>query len=136
MTSPYTRLIERLAPDHDPAHVEAWMRLEHGTLDALNAVHFAREVHVAIACIERAGVEESDELARSYGLEPRGRTPVPADYRCEDRILVQRDPGLEPAEATIVAESDDRPHLVKVIYEHSRTGAWIARRRIVGYAHR
>jgi hypothetical protein len=60
--------------------------------------------------------------------------PAPEDYRRDDRVLVQRDPGLNVAEATIIAESTDRPHLVKVIYQYSRTGAWIARRRIVGYA--
>jgi hypothetical protein len=60
--------------------------------------------------------------------------PAPEDYRRDDRVLVQRDPGLAAAEATIVAESTDRPHLVKVIYQHSRTGAWIDRRRVVGYA--
>jgi len=36
--------------------------------------------------------------------------------------------------ATIVATSSDRPHIVKVIYRHRRTGAWIARSRIVGPA--
>ena len=60
--------------------------------------------------------------------------PASEDYRRDDCVLVQRDPGLAAAEATIVAESADRPHLVKVIYEHSRAGAWIARGRIVGFA--
>jgi hypothetical protein len=60
--------------------------------------------------------------------------PAPENYRRGDRVLVQRDPGLAAAAATIVAESTACPHLVKVTYEHSRTGAWIARRRIVVYA--
>ncbi|MCA1699151.1 MAG: hypothetical protein LC790_09735 [Actinobacteria bacterium] len=55
-----------------------------------------------------------------------------SDYDIGDRVLVIRDPGLEPAEAEILANSDDRPHLVKVKYLRSRTGAWIARARILG----
>ena len=42
-TSYYAVVIARLAPDHDPAHVGARMRLEHGTLDNLDPAHFARE---------------------------------------------------------------------------------------------
>lgn len=70
MSSLYAAAIERLAPGHDPAHIEAWMRLEHPTLDGLGA-RFAREVAVAVACIDAAGIAESDELARSFGLQPR-----------------------------------------------------------------
>jgi hypothetical protein len=69
----YAAEIQRLAPDVDPAHVEAWMRLEHGTLDGLDAIDFAREVQVAVGCITFAGINESDELARCYGLKPRTR---------------------------------------------------------------
>ena len=47
MSSVYAALIGRLAPDHDPAHVEAWIHLEHSTLDGLDAIHFAREVRAA-----------------------------------------------------------------------------------------
>jgi hypothetical protein len=65
---------------------------------------------------------------RSYGLQPRVR------YNVDDRVLVARDPGLEPAEAEIAALSDDRPHVVKIVYVHSRTGAWIAQKRIIGRA--
>lgn len=60
--------------------------------------------------------------------------PAPSSYGIGDRVLVSRDPGLAPAEAVIVATNHARPHLVKVNYLHLPTGAWIARRRIVGPA--
>jgi len=47
------------------------------------------------------------------------------------RVLVTRDPGMRPAEAMILAENVDRPHLVKIRYVRSGAGAWIARSRIV-----
>jgi hypothetical protein len=52
----------------DPAHVEAWMRLEHGTLDGLSAAQFAREVSAAVECIEASTPDENRRLADSYGL--------------------------------------------------------------------
>lgn len=123
----YADRIAELAPDVDPAHVEAWMRLEYGTLDALSPARFAAEVSTALECIEHAGLDECDELAHSYGLRPRQR------YALGDEVLVARD-GLAPAAAVIDGENEHRPHLVKVKYLHSRTGAWIARARIVGRA--
>jgi hypothetical protein len=52
----------------DPRHVEAWMRLEHGTLDALSRKEFAREVEIAAQCVEAAGAADSEALAASLGL--------------------------------------------------------------------
>ena len=52
----------------NPRHVEAWMRLEHPTLDGLSRSRFRDEVEVAIACIDRAGDDRSESLARSFGL--------------------------------------------------------------------
>ena len=122
MSSLYATRIERLAPDHDPAHIEAWMRLEHPTLDGLG-VRFAREVSAAVKCLRAAGIAESDELARSFGLEP--------GYRVGERVLVSQEGGLPPAEADITAENEHRPHLVKVKYRGRRgAGGWIARMRI------
>jgi len=119
-----------LAPNADPAHVEAWMRLQHSTLDGLSAERFAAEVQTALQCIHVAGLAECDELARSYGLQPRPREQPGVG----DRVLVARDGGLDPAVAIIKAENEHRPHLVKVQYVDSKTGAWIARKRIVGCA--
>jgi hypothetical protein len=64
----YTDAIAALAPDVDPRQVEAWMRLEHPTLDGLSPERFAEEVATALACIAEAGPDESEVLARSFGL--------------------------------------------------------------------
>ena len=52
----------------NPRQVEAWMRLEHPTLDGLSPPQFRDEVEAAIACIDRAGDDRSESLARSFGL--------------------------------------------------------------------
>jgi hypothetical protein len=51
----------------DPRHVEAWMRLEHGTLDQLSTAQFISEVIMAERCI-LADPSQSERLAKSYGL--------------------------------------------------------------------
>jgi hypothetical protein len=51
-----------------PRHVEAWMRLEHPTLDALSAAQFQAEVRQAVDCISAAGEKDSESLALSMGL--------------------------------------------------------------------
>lgn len=51
----------------DPGEVEAWMRLEHGTLDSLGLGAFEHEVRTG-ARMCRDYPKESTELARSYGL--------------------------------------------------------------------
>lgn len=67
---PYETYSERIAAfsDRDPRHVEAWMRVAHGTLDQLDLADFESEICVANACIEEAGDAESEYLALSYGL--------------------------------------------------------------------
>jgi hypothetical protein len=52
----------------DPRHVEAWMRVEHPTLDALSHEQFVAEVGVALHCIATASAADSESLAQSYGL--------------------------------------------------------------------
>ena len=52
----------------DPRHVEAWMRVEHPTLDGLDRRRFDTEVEIAVACIDHAGAEQSEALALSFGL--------------------------------------------------------------------
>ena len=55
--------------DLDPRHVEGWMRLVHdGTLDRLSPRRVAREVQNAVDRLDEAGLDQSDELAASYGL--------------------------------------------------------------------
>ena len=52
----------------DPRHVEAWMRVEHGTLNGLSPRRFAKEVSIALGCIAAASTQESESLAQSFGL--------------------------------------------------------------------
>ena len=64
----YQRLITEQTSDVDPRHVEAWMRLEHPTLDRLSRAEFEREVDIAVVAIATAGPDESEALAASLGL--------------------------------------------------------------------
>lgn len=66
--SPYADYIAPLAPGFDPRHVEAFIRLEYGTLDHLGPEQFRNEVAIAMACIRETGAEDSEALARSFGL--------------------------------------------------------------------
>ena len=52
----------------NPRHVEAWMRVEYPTLDAMSAGRFVDEVIVAADCVAHAGPAESEALAASFGL--------------------------------------------------------------------
>jgi hypothetical protein len=52
----------------DARHVEAWMRIEHSTLDGLSVDQFRAEVKVALQCIEAGPLADSEALAQSYGL--------------------------------------------------------------------
>lgn len=123
MTSPYSELLRRLAPDHDPAHVQAWLLLRHTSLDAIASSEFAREVAFAVECIDQVELGHSDELAQALDLQPH--------YGVGELVLVTRAGGLAPAAARITAENPHRPHLVKVKYVGRRgAGAWIARIRI------
>lgn len=67
-TSPYREMISELAPAYDPRHVEAYMRVEHPTLDGLAYWQFAEEVKLAAACIEAAGLKTAERVAISFGL--------------------------------------------------------------------
>ena len=71
--SSYQQLIREIVAKQgrigvDPRHVEGWMRVEHGTLDALSRRDFEREVAISISCIDASGVGESEKLALSYAL--------------------------------------------------------------------
>lgn len=52
---------------YDPRHIEAYMRLEHGTLDALSRRQFDQEVEVCRQCVD-ADINGAESLALSYGL--------------------------------------------------------------------
>lgn len=66
------RIAERLAVTGklgiDPRHIEAYMRLEYGTLDHLSAATFNREVATGAECVEVGGSVEAEALAASFGL--------------------------------------------------------------------
>lgn len=57
-----------LVGQFDPRHVEAYMRLEHSTLDGLAEWQFWNEVTTAIECIKFGGAAEAEALAQSFGL--------------------------------------------------------------------
>jgi len=52
----------------DPRHVEAYMRLEHPTLDGLTNAQFRHEVSIGIACVEHDGILNAERCANSFGL--------------------------------------------------------------------
>ena len=64
----YQRYIAERTKDIDPRHVEAWMRLEHPTLDGLSRQEFTEAMYAALATALDAGPEESEALAASFGL--------------------------------------------------------------------
>jgi hypothetical protein len=68
MSTPYTREIQTIAPTYDPRHVEAYMRIEHSTLDHLPLSRFRSEVRIACACIDQGGVDRAELLAKTFGF--------------------------------------------------------------------
>ena len=52
----------------DPRHVEAWMRVEHPTLDGLAGRQFDAEVQNALECIAAGPLADSEALASSMGF--------------------------------------------------------------------
>ena len=59
--------------DVDERHVEAYIRLEHGTLDALSMGDLVRETKIALDCLDADGCDLADDLAASFGL--MGKAP-------------------------------------------------------------
>lgn len=64
----YREIILKLAPGYDPRHIEAFMRLQYGTLDHIDPATFRSEVKIAVHCVEEGGVASAERLADSYGL--------------------------------------------------------------------
>lgn len=54
--------------DADPRHVEAYIRLEHSTLDALSPYQLQTEVGIALHCLQLDGLDHAERLAQSFGL--------------------------------------------------------------------
>lgn len=53
---------------YDPRHIEGYMRLGCGCLDGLSKAKFLMEVMIGKACIDVDGVDNAENLAKSYGL--------------------------------------------------------------------
>jgi hypothetical protein len=53
---------------YDPRHVEAYMRIEHSTLDGLSRAQFAAEVEICRQCVDAGGPDGAERCARSFGL--------------------------------------------------------------------
>ena len=66
--TPYTDFIHSVSPGYDPRHVEAYMRVEHPTLDALPPSQFRREVRLACMCVDEGGLDMAERIAKSYGF--------------------------------------------------------------------
>ena len=64
----YTQQIRAIAPSYDPRHIEAYMRIEHSTLDALTPARFRGEVRFACACVDEGGIEMAEQIAKSFGF--------------------------------------------------------------------
>jgi len=65
----YQKLIAELAgPGYDPRHIEAYMRIQYGTLDHLSRDDFKREVVICKQCTGAAGAEQAERCAKSFGL--------------------------------------------------------------------
>lgn len=52
----------------DPRHVEAYMRLEHHTLDSLSKDDFEYEAKASATCVLMGGEVAAEQLAKSFGL--------------------------------------------------------------------
>lgn len=54
--------------DVDPRHIEAFIRIEHPTLDHLDRQRFSNEVTIALLCVDEVGPAEAEQHALSAGL--------------------------------------------------------------------
>lgn len=65
----YQAVIKKISGNgYDPRHIEAYMRLEHSTLDGLSRTQFAHEVRIGMDCVDEDGVENAERCAKSFGL--------------------------------------------------------------------
>ena len=60
--------IRKLAPGYDPRHIEAYMRLQHATLNSLTRRQFTAEVRLCRACVDEGGIDAAKRCAQSFGL--------------------------------------------------------------------
>lgn len=68
MRSMYSDRLRSICPGYDPRHIEAYMRLEHSTLDGLTRERFVAEAQIAMQCVSIEGRATAERLAHSFGL--------------------------------------------------------------------
>jgi hypothetical protein len=64
----YQVLINQIDPTVNARYVEAYMRLQYGTLDNLSREQFVREVALCKQCIAATHPDQNEALAKSFGL--------------------------------------------------------------------
>lgn len=68
MRTAYTSTFAQLQPRHDPRHIEAFVRLQFGTLSHLRLADLRHEARIAAACIVDGGRDGAESLAQSFAL--------------------------------------------------------------------
>lgn len=53
---------------YDPRHIEGYIRTAHQSLNYLSRSRLKKEIDIAKACIDRVGIEDAENLAKSFGL--------------------------------------------------------------------
>lgn len=66
--SAYADIFRKLQPEFPPHQIEAFVRLEYGTLDHLDMATLQREAATAAACIREGGPDMAEACAHSLGL--------------------------------------------------------------------
>lgn len=67
--SAYADIFRKLQPEFPPHQIEAFVRLEYGTLDHLDMATLEREAATAAECIREGGRDMAEACARSLGLD-------------------------------------------------------------------
>ena len=72
-TNTYQELIKTVLrktghPRYDPRWIEAYMRLEHPTLNGLSFDAFVKDALICIEVVKEAGKKEAEACAKSFGL--------------------------------------------------------------------
>lgn len=72
--APYERIIREILAEtghlgqYDPRHIEAYMRVQYGTLDHLTREQFRDDMAIARECVDLDGVRNAEDAAISYGM--------------------------------------------------------------------
>ena len=63
-----SHLVSLRRAEIQPRYIEAYMRIEHPTLDALSKDQFHKEILISIVCFDVDGIDNAEALASSFGL--------------------------------------------------------------------